>query len=250
MLNLRYGTGFGYFNKTFNTFDNYKNNIISSHINPMINLQVESRINLSKRLSMENGIALTHFSNGSYKIPNLGLNLATFNTGFTYLFGPTDRPLKKDSISYPAKRTEFSFLISGAAKEILPAGGRKYPVFIFMGNMERQLNYKNKIGVGLDIFYNASLIQKLTNDSITLNSNIAILQAGLFFSYALTVHRISIIAGMGTYIHSKYKNDGYLYHRIGTRYRVNDHFTVNATLKTHFAVADHWEFGMGYLLKR
>lgn len=249
-LNLRVGHGLGYFEKTFNTYDNYKNNAISSHLNPMVNFQLESQLKFSNRISMENGIAVTHFSNGAYKIPNLGLNILTVNTGFTYQFGPADRVFKRENIPLPRRHMEISLMVNGALKEILPIGGPKYAIYSLIGTIEKQLDYKNKVGLGLDLFYNSSLFPKLIRDSINISTNASILQSGLNLSYGLTIHRITILVSMGAYIHSKYKGDGYLYHRIGTRYRINNFLILNATLKTHFAVADHWELGIGYLLKR
>jgi hypothetical protein len=37
-----------------------------------------------------------------------------------------------------------------------------------------------------------------------------------------------------------------VYQRIGIRYRTGRHLLWNMSLKSHYAVADHWEFGVGY----
>lgn len=249
-LNFRVGHGLSYFEKTFNTYENYKNAAISSHINPMANFQLESKWKLSSRIAIENGIALTHFSNGSYKIPNLGLNIVTINTGLTYLIGAQPQIYKKDSIPPFQRKTEISILVGGSLKEITPIGGPKYPAYSLMGSIDRKLNHKTKIGIGLDLFYNTSLLKKFENDGVILNSDADILQPGLNLSYGYTLHRLTILFNMGGYVYSKYKPVGFFYHRLGTRYQVNDHLVLNATLKTHFAVADHFEIGIGYLLKR
>jgi hypothetical protein len=39
------------------------------------------------------------------------------------------------------------------------------------------------------------------------------------------------------------------FHRIGSRYALNDKFILNLSLKTHFAVADFVEFGIAYKIK-
>ena len=68
-------------------------------------------------------------------------------------------------------------------------------------------------------------------------------------SYELVISRLSVIAHIGGYVIDNWKQDGLLYHRLGFNYRINKHFLANFTLKTHFAKADNFELGLGYILR-
>ncbi|MBW6482993.1 MAG: hypothetical protein K0B10_08015, partial [Vicingaceae bacterium] len=64
--------------------------------------------------------------------------------------------------------------------------------------------------------------------------------------YSLDVGNVSYMVQMGGYLLSAYKGDGLVYHRITSRYYINEQFFVNLGLKSHWAVADFIEFGVGY----
>ena len=248
-LNFRVGTGLGYFTKKFNPKDNYKNNIIGSSINGSVSFLLENKIRFSDRLSMENGIGFTHFSNGSFTVPNLGFNLPTVNTGFSYLFGSVNKQVKKDSIPPAPKKSYFSIILNGGLKELFPSGGPKYPAWTLMGTVDKPISYKSKLGVGLDLFYEPGLKNKFDLDTnIKTIRKMDYLQSGVNISYAYTVDRLSLLLNMGSYLSTKYKGDGNFYHRIGLRYHFQNRIIANLSIKTHWAKADHIELGIGYRL--
>jgi hypothetical protein len=51
---------------------------------------------------------------------------------------------------------------------------------------------------------------------------------------------------MGIYIHQITRPDGLFFHRIGMRYYHSSGVILNATLRSHFAVAYCFELGLGY----
>ena len=244
-MRLRIGAGIGYFPTTFDIFENHKNLAISSHLNGAISVLFANRLCLSKRISWENGISFTHFSNGAYKMPNLGVNIVTLNTGVSLSLGNTERkPVKTTAL---AQKKAFDFLIVGTAGiKSLEAAGQKYFVYTLRMVLDKAMNRKSSLGVGLDIGYNSSLFDKLIYDSIFVTNKAAIIQPGINLSYTLNMDKLSLFINNGFYLNKVDIRSGLFYHRLGIRYKFNYNLIANVSLKTHFGVADHFEFGIGY----
>ena len=80
-LNFRMGAGLAYLTKKFDRLTNYKYNAIGSHVNAAVNLMVEYRWKPLDYLQLSAGVQLMHFSNGSVKTPNFGLNIPAVTAG-------------------------------------------------------------------------------------------------------------------------------------------------------------------------
>ena len=73
-VNFRFRTGrCVYLTKRFDRLTNYKDLAIGSHINASANMMFKSEYKLSERLNISLGFGLQHFSNGSLKLPNYGI---------------------------------------------------------------------------------------------------------------------------------------------------------------------------------
>jgi hypothetical protein len=248
-LNLRLGIGIAYVSRIFHHIENHKNNAISTHLNGSINFQLENTINITNRLSMRNGIGFTHFSNGAYRMPNLGINLATLNSGLHYQFGQTKTPARietQPSREIVKKTANFSVIGTVGFKSLYVLSP-VYPVYTLRSSYDKMVSDKSAFGVGFDVVYNSSLTEKLMRmEGISVNSMREIIQPGINLSYALVVDNLSIYINKGVYLTQVDKQAGLFYHRIGMKYRCNNRIVANVSLKSHFAVADHFEYGIGY----
>ncbi|HRD51332.1 MAG TPA: acyloxyacyl hydrolase, partial [Flavobacteriales bacterium] len=83
---LRLAWGLGYVAKPFDRKENTRQIAIGSRINTAIQLMPELRYDAG-RLSVHTGLAVNHWSNGSAKQPNLGLNYITASVGASYALG-------------------------------------------------------------------------------------------------------------------------------------------------------------------
>ena len=244
-LGLRLGLGLCYITKPFDRITNHQNNAIGSHVNAFVNLRLNSSFALSKAWRLDAGVGLSHASNGAIQTPNLGLNMASINLGLGYVFGNKDLQYKKDSIAKVKKEWHPSVIAVMGVKEMMPPGTQRYTAYGFMVNMYRTMNQKNKMGGGLEMSYNNSLRKLLIDDSLaTSTSNI--LRIGVKYSYAFTMHRLSLPIDFGVYVYDNRHYDGRFFHRIGIRYMVTKNIIANVTLITHWAVADYFEWGLGY----
>ncbi len=243
-FSMRMASGLGYITKTFERVENHKNDVIGSHLNAAIQFNFETRYQLSPHLFFNFNVGLTHFSNGSFKTPNLGINNPSVNTGFTYQLHPTKEFIKREW-NVPDKRLEADVLYATGIKEISPPTGSKYFAHTLSSTLMKRISHKVKLGLGLDVFYDMSLKEALRRAGKN-NDNSQLIRGGIHFDHELMTDKLVILFQMGAYWLSQYKDDGLFYHRIGFKYLVNKHLFVNLTLKTHFAKADFVEYGLGW----
>ena len=242
--NFKFGAGVGYIEKPFNRLTNYKNNAIGSHINSTISIMLETKYKLSSRSNLGIGLALNHFSNGTARTPNLGINLATANIALAYKFA--DKPITTyDSGVAFKKHWEYFAIVCGGFKEISPAGGDKYSVVTASFNVAKIHSPRGKWGFGFDLMRDASIKEKYIRNHKSTNE-LRIAQAGLNISWEVIFGKVSFPLQAGVYLYSSYVSNGLIYNRYGIRYHFSNKLFANFSLKTHFAKADYFEWGLGY----
>jgi hypothetical protein len=83
-VQFRVATGIGRIAKPYQTFGYTASNALGSRWNNCTQFRLGSRIRLNPYWRMEVGGELTHFSNGSYELPNFGINLPGLYAGAYY----------------------------------------------------------------------------------------------------------------------------------------------------------------------
>lgn len=238
------GAGLGYGTKPYDPVTNELGMAVSTHVNAMICLAVESRIRFGNHAVII-GLDMTHFSNGATKVPNLGLNLPYVSLGYGY------RVKQAIDTSYnpePFKKYwEFGFNAIGSLKEVYPEGGSKYPVIGLNLVGRRYFRPKTGMEVSFDFFYKEAIFGYHPE---VPKSSADIIQLGVFTGYILPLQKFHFLLGMGAYVRDKYRPEDFLYHRLGMRYVFNNGININLTLKSHWARADYFEYGIGYTFKR
>ena len=245
---LKMGYGLGYIEKPFDKETNFKNVAIGSNFNALIYANMGWSIKLSNAFSTSAGFSLIHFSNGSFSRPNLGINIFSLNTGFSYSFGERKERVVSTIEERPHQWTKKVMLGFGI-KEIPPVEGPKYFVSSYSFNLIKTRAQKSSYGVGVDLFYNTSLFDLIAQDSNNSTSSMDNFRLGLVGIYSFDFGRISFLIEIGAYVFDNYKKNGLVYNRIGTRFNVSDKLFLNLGIKTHIAVADFVEFGIGYNFK-
>ncbi|MCX6292345.1 MAG: acyloxyacyl hydrolase [Bacteroidetes bacterium] len=244
-FSMRLASGLGYVTKKYERVENYKNDVIGSHLNAAIQINFETRYRLSQRLYFNANIGITHFSNGSFRTPNLGINNPAVNSGFTYQLQDS-KEFTRSAHPAPGKSPEVDLLYGAGVKENYPPTGRKYFAHTISSTVLKPVNHKVRLGLGLDVFYDLGLLKAFDNENKKIDSDFKIIRSGIHFDHELMVGKLSILFQMGAYWLDQYKGDGIFYHRIGFKYLVNNHLFLNLSLKTHFAKADFVECGFGW----
>ncbi|HHZ65173.1 MAG TPA: acyloxyacyl hydrolase [Flavobacteriales bacterium] len=248
LLRYKLGSGVGLISKPFDREYNHKNTAIGSQLNMFLLIQLNAKIQLSDKLGITAGVTFSHYSNGSYKVPNLGINVPTISVGVIYDFGDYQlSAFDKEKKEYD-KELDFNVQVGGGAREINPIGGAQYGVFYTTLEGTRRMDRRRKLGVGADVFFDAStmVLYNRNSDNVPSSNQAEFIRYGIHISHELVIGRMSAITQMGVYLYSKYKNDGPLYHRFGYRYQISEHVYADITVKTHWAVAQYVSFGIGY----
>lgn len=245
---LRFCWGLSYVNKRFDINSNPENIAIGSYLNTYFQVKSLWHINLSNKFRLEPGVSFAHVSNGRSKTPNLGLNVVSLNLGLTYkLNGGVAKVALQDSSATWKSKHEILIWDAIGFNEHMPANGPIYLANTFGVNYYYNVRNTHKWGAGFDIAYDAQNEYHLLNGGKTVNSKWDILQLGLKACYSYNIGRVSLPIEMGYYAVSKPQEDGPLFHRIGVRYYCKNGLMFNFTMKSHWAVAAHFDYGIGYL---
>jgi len=243
---LRFGSGIGYLTKPYDIHTNKKNKAIGSHLNGNMQVMYKAYFDLTSKTALTLGTGITHYSNGNFKRPNLGINIMHLNIGIC-------RKIKilEDTHSKPLPHlfpeNGFEILAAYANKEIAVADTRRFNIFstsllyYFKHNQNR--NWRIGPEVFFDKTYPYSLFQPSTLQHVKLAKMTEIaLKAGHEFMFG----RLAIVTDLGTYIYrpSQYKKR--VYFAIGFNYFFNRGVVLQTRLKSHMAVADYFYWGAGY----
>ena len=252
-LNFRLGVGVGYLTNTFDRLDNYKNFAIGSHINICASLFMEYRRKVSRMLTMTAGFGLTHFSNGSMKTPNFGLNILTGSVGITsYLSSPNKSLNKKilpELYSYEfdgRKYLGFDIAMAFAYKDLSSQYGESFYVYAFYANLLARVSYKSKFGVGLDFTHDESDIVVLKNRDVIVENKSQINKIGASIAYELYMDKLSYLFNLGWYLKALDNSEGDIYQRLTLRYMISGKVFANLVLSAHLGKAEYVGFGFGW----
>ena len=244
---LSAGLGIGYIEKHYNRYENYKNTAIGSHLNATVNISYQANFRLSKRMLAEAGFEFTHFSNGTVRPPNLGINIPTFHTGLSWFIGkPFPRTLQPTK---PIKKTSFNKIIVGAGVKGIETenGISKFGISVISYSRNWIISHKSRLCLGGDAFYDGTLAWKLERIKEKKVAPSTSYRVGVCFGYILNVGKVGMLLQNGFYLVDTYKEDGIHYFKTGVEYQFSRKFMAGFYLKTHYAKADFFEYGVGYL---
>ena len=248
-FDLKCGWGIGYVEKPFDAEKNHKNVAIGSHLNCALVVHPRFKTLITERLIFDCGISISHFSNGSFATPNLGLNLACVSGGLSYNFGKIKEALN-DPLPPFFKSSRIAFFAAAAMKQVYPADGKNYFACSVSGEKMWQISRKSAFGFGGDLFYDQSISQKLEERDKKLNNSLESLRFGIHGGYEMAISDLSLVFNLGGYVYSKLSNDGSFYQRIGLRYRINERLFALFQLKAHWGKADYFEWGVGFRIDK
>jgi hypothetical protein len=243
-FNFKLALGPGWVEKKFDRVNNYKNLVTGTHLNAAIQLTQSYAIELTPKQQISFGICLTHFSNGAFRLPNLGVNLAGLQFGYHYKFNEVRKPLL-DTNKFERK-LNYIFAYSCGLKQVYPVLGKQY----FLSNFSVAVfnNYKEKgsVGVLFDLFKDDSVINQMRYDTDSSNNNKTNLQVGIGGVYEIAIDRFTIPLAAGFYVYNNYKVLPVMYLKFALNYYITKNIHVSFNLKSHYAKADYFTYGVGY----
>ncbi len=243
---LRFGSGIGYLTKPYNLQTNRMNKAIGSHLNGNMQVMYKAYFKLNNNIYFVIGAGVTHYSNGNFKRPNLGINVAHLNLGVQRKIQLIDKPkFKQLPILFPKKGIEINAGV--ASKQIAVADTRRFVILstsaLYYWQHSKTRNWRAGIDVFFDRTYPYKKFQPSSLNNVRLKNMTEIaLKAGHEFIFG----RVAIVTDIGTYIYRPNDYKKLVYFAIGFNYFFNRGIVAQTRLKSHLAVADYFYWSGGY----
>ena len=241
---MRLGWGVGYVAKPYDRRENTQQIAIGSSLNMAVLFMAEYHRTFGRNTLMA-GIGIDHWSNGSYKQPNLGINYLALNIGVSRALGPVEPYVHRpDSSCYKCPKHTYTVVFGFGVNEVERPYSGQYTAYSIAAQRQWRVSRKTALAAGVDIFNKGSLA--FYDESSEGRPRIEYTQVGLHGEYALVLGNNELYFNMGVYVYTPVPEDSKVFHRVGYRYKAGKHLLLNFSLKSHYAVADHVEIGIGY----
>lgn len=245
---IRYkaGSGIGYLTRKFDPYNNRRNQAIGSHFNGAMQLfLILEKPSGSGSLVYNMGLGITHFSNGSFRVPNLGVNMPSLHLGISTGSSRSLGAVPKDSLSF--KRWKFA--VAYAFKERTLTRPRGFHIINISATRLVPRSPVADWRLGSDIFTDKTHHYiDFPGESLKGLKPAELLEWGLYGGHQWLMGRVHFKADIGFYPYKPSKNKFITYQRMGFDVYLNQSLFLTSSLKTHFGIADHFTFGFGYRL--
>jgi hypothetical protein len=201
------------------------------------------------------GVSLMHFSNGSIKQPNYGLNMPGANLALAYRLSHENPYGRKKLLPelYPfefdgKKFLQLDFNAALGVKDLQATlgNGNQFIVAVLYGNLLWPVSFKSRLGFGFDISYDGSDETLLEKRGDPPEHKISIVKTGITGGYELAFAKMAIMLNLGINLSGADKSDGYVYEKLAIRYGITESLFTSLTLKALYGKADFLTLGVGY----
>lgn len=246
-MNYQISFGGAYLTRIFDPYENHLNRAIGSHSNVYIRLGIDSRIKITPLSELVFEMGATHFSNGKTRSPNYGINAGTISLRLNYLINNPDN--YSDEIKIPIVENKFiqSVFYSAGSKVYDNLLGNKYFVSSLSYNIEKNINHKRRLGLGVDFSYDGSISEALEVEKGKTDSEFnSLVRVGLHASYGVRYKQLILGIQAGHYLYSKHTVLTRVYNKLSVQYMITKNIAGSVSIKSHWAKADCLLWGVGY----
>jgi hypothetical protein len=266
------GMGLGWVTRTFDPVENPLQNAMSSRLNVYVDARAGYRFHWNGAWSL--GVQLFHFSNAANRKPNSGMNFFGYFIGYSTAFPTRNFPSDPEKLKMNEKR-DHQLLVGGLISQHQHSYQDPHD-FIANVFVEKnfQLSRNYRLGIGGQVFYEAyekiyhRWARKWGNQEIREANWTEGVSTGIYISNEWVLDRFSIFLHKGVYTSGNFRefttiadyaeggifehrirfNQSVFFHRLGYRYKINNHLTAQLSMLTHFAKARYTEIGIVYRL--
>ena len=255
-LQLKLAQGVGLNTNPFDVDTNFKNTSYGSAIltSTVVQLQYRKR-RLWNRFGVSAGITFSHHSNGSFKAPNAGSNIAALHAGISYDVD-SEFEVASDSIipDRPFKeRIRYNLVARGGVNQSDFIGLSQKPFLVISAFADKRITYKSSIQLGVDVFFSKFLEEEIEYRAISfpgsgLTGDEDYKRVGVFLGHELRFGRLAVPFQFGYYVYWPYEYEKRFYQRVGTKYYITEKFFAVMAVKAHNFNAEVTGFGVGVRL--
>jgi len=248
-LKLTTGFGLGYSTKPYDAINNNQNFAIGSHFLASAYFKLQYvQLFKDQNLSLNSAINIIHFSNMSFKNPNLGINTLALNIGVNYKLKPVEVS-KKDSVFSLDTTLKYHILLRGGFNQSKVIDSDLYPFFTATFQLGKTINNFSTLTGGVE-YLNAQFLKAYSDhinnkEGQNYPENNAS-RVGIFVGHELTQNHFSFITQIGLYVYQPVPYESMIYERFGFHYTLNNHWFAEISMKVNLFRAEALEFGLGY----
>ena len=232
--------------------NNPLNVLLGSHRNVFIDLGFQTNYRLSTHFQVGMGVSFHHFSNGSIRQPNKGINLLPLSATLTYIPHRKAPDFTKAELPELDEKGQIHLHYAFGIKQFEPRNRKRYFKSTLGMYWSYAVGYKWRLGVGADLFYSDSGNQpEIAGDALNKIGSMFSGGPAFYVDHVLT-QRLYLNGNIGVYLHRNRFNGEIkpVFLRIGTRYKVWKNAYAGVSIKAHTGKADFVEWTMGYTLHR
>lgn len=251
-FNYRISLGLASNFEPYDEENNPLNILLGSHRNVFIDLGVLANYRIGNHLQVGAGLSFHHFSNGSIRQPNKGINLLPLSLAMTYIPYWQTPDFTKRELPELDEKGQVHLHYAFGIKQFEPRNRKRYFKSTVGIYWSYAVGYKWRLGVGGDLFYSDSGNQpEIAGDALNKIKSMFSGGPAFYVDHVLT-KRLYLNGNAGVYVHRNKFNGEIkpVFLRIGTRYKVWKNAYAGVSIKAHAGKADFVEWTMGYTIQR
>lgn len=258
-LHMRVNSGLAYLTKKYDKITNPENIALGTNLCYYFNLGFNFFYHTGpKGWDLRFTPGFIHYSNGSVRKPNLGLNQLYLSLSISKALGEDFESNYKEYSRDHLSKHEFwikgTFTLSDEYSRAPEGRGGGFPCSTIAMGYNFQYSTIGKIGISHDIFYDSNLHYYFDTNWDTLivfNEKVSdVVRSGISIGHQLIYNRLELVTFAGVYYYNKVRPGDYFYTRLGLRYYVNDFIFINLTLKAFGFKAHYIEPGIGFSFRK
>lgn len=243
LTSVRMGAGVSYLSKVYDAGTNPKNLFFSSPVSFLAHIDVNLTRFVSDRWFVNAYFKYNHISNGGIKKPNKGMNFPTCGLGVGYALQDvrfqkrSHQKLDKPVSVIPEAQAFVTLYNPGdqpRLADVLPSVG-------ILVNARRKLSHINALSAGLEGVANYYYKKQIGENDRQGDHR----QFSALMGHEFVFGRFAFVQYLGFYIYGPYY-DEHFFQRYNLTFDIWKGVHAGVTLKAHKAVAENFNFLVGY----
>ncbi len=252
---LRIGDGICYSTKAYSRIPmDTVNGAIGSRINDYFSFMTDLRYHINHHWDVQVGVNFSHYSDGSFHQPNLGINLYGAHVGVRYSPVTSEPKIIRRNLKLLKNRWLFQLRGTMGFNASNAPLGPVYPVYLGSAYISKRWKSKNKLFGGFDYSYSQQIYAYLRNNGFGARGDEKwnSFKTAVFAGNEFLLGKIGVVLQVGYYTHQTFDIQEPYYEKLGGNFYIiqKEHglvkeFFLSGFLEAHLAVAEFAEFGFG-----
>jgi hypothetical protein len=250
---IELGLGLAYMSKVYDRITNPQNTVVGSQVSFYARAKIEHYFTINSHLKTGIGLGVSHYSNGNFIVPNLGVNIPALTISFLYNnqkqthFQPAKDSFQRKLLVLPFVRASL-----GATERELT--GPKYAVYTGAMGLHYRLSRVSRLQAGMEYIFNSSPYYFMKNAQF-YDEKRAFKEASrltLFLGHEFLFGHFGFLGEGGIYLNRHYNQKSLFSTKLGFQYYplnalTHPHYTpfVGLSVRAYFGEAEFVELSSG-----